>query len=369
MASDGPGCTLIIPGEHYHLDSHILQFTHSLGTVLLDHISHRNNAHKNIIPAEEQRRLPLLRQGLGPGGQILRDSRDKPAVSAFEHSAVQDSGQAISRKRLKVRNLSGLKLLLSGLFQNRSGKGMLALFLQSVSHGEKFLLCHMLCGDNIRHFRLSACDGSRLIQCHNLCLSCFLQGNRSLKEDSVLCAQAISYHNSHRGGQSQSAGAADYQHGNPPCQSEPHGLSGQQPADNGNHRNGDNRRDKDARHLIRHLGNRRLGSRRIADHLNNLGQCGVLAHPGGLAADKSRLVQRSRRHMVSRSLIYRYTLSCEGRLIDRAVSLQHHAVHRDIFARAHNEDVSLIYLVHRNLCLHAVPHHNRGLGSQLHKPL
>ena len=47
--------------------------------------------------------------------------------------------------------------------------------------------------------------------------------------------------------------------------------------DDRHNRNGDNRRNKDAGYLVRDLGNRCFGRRRITDHLNNLRKCCILS--------------------------------------------------------------------------------------------
>ena len=56
------------------------------------------------------------------------------------------------------------------------------------------------------------------------------------------------------------------------------------------HGDGDDGGHKDAGYLIGDLGDGSFGGRGVADHLDDLGQGGVLAHAGGLALQEARLV-------------------------------------------------------------------------------
>ena len=100
-------------------------------------------------------------------------------------------------------------------------------------------------GHNICHFWLSCGDGSCLIQSYHTDLACSLQGGRCLEKDSILGAHSVAHHDGNRCGQSQGAGAADYQHGDPPCQGKRKFLSCQQPYQRGDHSNGNHHRYKD----------------------------------------------------------------------------------------------------------------------------
>ena len=195
---------------------------------------------------------------------------------------------------------------------------MLAFFLQGAGHGKELPFLDPLPGDQIRDPGLPAGDSAGLIQDHDLCLPGLLQGHSRFKQEPVFRTQSVAHHDSHRRGQPQGAGAADHQHRDPPGQGKSIGLPGRQPAKD---RNGNDRRDKDARHPVRDLGNGSLGGRRVADHFYDLEKGGVLSYPGRLTADKARLVHRGRRYHISRAFIRRDALSGQGRFIDRTLSL------------------------------------------------
>ena len=121
-----------------------------------------------------------------------------------------------------------------------------------------------------------------------------------LKMNAVLRAHAISHHDRHRGGKSQSAGAADYQHGDASCQGKAYGLSSQQPA-----------RAVVITAMLITAGTKMpdtlsatfaMGALVAAASLTIWiiwDKRGVLSHPGGLAADKARLIQGCSGYMVA----------------------------------------------------------------------
>ena len=60
LFADGFGGPLIVAGKHYHMNSHILQFSDRLRTVFLNDIRNRDNAGQHTVPAEKQRRLAFF---------------------------------------------------------------------------------------------------------------------------------------------------------------------------------------------------------------------------------------------------------------------------------------------------------------------
>ena len=76
----------------------------------------------------------------------------------------------------------------------------------------------------------------------------------------------------------------------PRASAKPNVLSGQKPDNGCDDRNRDDCRYKYAGNPVCDLSNRRFGGRRIADHFDDLGECGVFAYTGCLAADKSGLI-------------------------------------------------------------------------------
>ena len=237
-----------------------------------------------LIPAEEQRGLALLRQllrlDLGAGGHI-RLGGDELEVTGGELGAAQSGGDAVAGQSLELSDLVGLHLPLLALLHDRTGQGVFALLLQGQGQTEEFVLADAVAGQDIRHFGLTAGDGTGLIQGNDLHLTGSLQGGGCLEEDAVLGAHAVAHHDSHGGSKAQSAGAADNQDGDTTGQCIAEGLPQQQPHHDGDDGNGNNSRYENAGNLIRHLGDRSLGSRRVTDHLDDLGEGGILAYAGG----------------------------------------------------------------------------------------
>ena len=241
--------------------------------------------------------------------------------------------------------------------------------LQPVGHPKQFFFCDPGCRNDIRYLWLPAGDRPSLVKCHDLHLACFFQGNGGLEHDPVLRSHSISYHDRYRRRQAQRARAADYQYRDSSCQCKSYTLSRNQPYQDGYHRYAYYRRHENAGYPVCHLGNRRFGGCRVADHLNDLGKGRILPHPGGLAPKKSRMIQGCRRHRVSHFLVHRYALPGQRRFIDRAAAIQHDAIHGNILAWPYYKDVSLSHLVYGYFCLHAVSDDRRSLRRQLHQTL
>ena len=246
---------------------------------------------------------------------------------------------------------------------------MFAARLQRQRRGKQRRFLHALRRNDIRHTRLAARDRAGLIQRDDLRFPGFFQRNRRFEQNSVLRAEAVADHDRHRCGKSQRAGTGNDQHGNAPRQRIAEGLADQQPHDQRHDGNGNDRRNEHAGHPVGDLCDGRLGRRRVADHLDDLRQRGILAHARRLAAQEARLVDRRSGNAVPRPLVRRDALAGQGRLIDRAAALEHDAVHRDVFARTHDKHVALAHLRNGDRDLPPVAHEARRLGRELHEAL
>ena len=172
-----------------------------------------------------------------------------------------------------------------------------------------------------------------------------------------------------RRGQPQGTGAGDDQHRDPPGQRIAHRMPQHQPDHRGDQRQRDHRGHKNAGDPVGHLGNGRFRRRRFADHLDDLGQSGVLPHPGSPAGEGTGLVQCGGGDAVPGGLVHRDALAGEGGFIDRAGPLHHHAVHRNGLAGPDQEQISLDHLVDGDGDLLALPQQGGRLGGQLHEAL
>ena len=185
----------------------------------------------------------------------------------------------------------------------------------------------------------------------------------------MLRAQSVAHHDGHRRGQTQGAGAADDQHRDAPGQGVAYLPAQQQPDHKGRQGNGNDRRNEDARDLVGHLGNGGLGGGGVADHADDLGQGGILSHPGGPAGQEARLVEGRRRDRAARGLVHGNALAGEGSLVDGALALQDHAVHRDMLAGPDYKGIPGQHLTDGHLGLHPGPEHRGLLRRQLHQTL
>ena len=372
LCADGSGGAFIIAGEHHHMDAHIPHFGNGLGAVLLNGVRHSNDAAELAVPGKKQRGFALLgelfRSGFhGFGNRNL--SADKLEAAAQQRCSVQGGSQSIAGQCLKLLNLCRRQTILLRSLMDRTGQRMFAFLLQCVGNGQQIPFGHTLSREDIRDPRLPLGDGSRFIQRHNLCLSGFFQRHSRFEQNAVLCAHATPHHDGNRGGKPQRTGAADDQNGDTPCQSKACRLTGKKPDKHGDNRDGDNGRNKDTGNLICHLGNGGFCGCCIADHLNDLGKGGVLADSGGLAAQKTRLIQRACGNLASFRLIHGNALPRQSGFIHRTVSLADNSVYGDVFAGTHHKNIALCHLFNGDSDLRAVPQKGGGLGRQLHQPL
>ena len=90
------------------------------------------------------------------------------------HGAVESAFSGERRRRLWRLDRLGEKLYLLLLSFSVDGfcQRMFTLFFQLICHFQKFSFGYLCCRNQIRHFRLSACDRSCLIQRNNLYFSC-----------------------------------------------------------------------------------------------------------------------------------------------------------------------------------------------------
>ena len=181
-------------------------------------------------------------------------------------------------------------------------------------------------------------------------------------------AHAAAHHNRHRCCQPQRAGTADHQHRNPPRQRVTDGGAGQQPNNKCHRRYTHHRGHKHAGDAVCQLGNRRLCRRRILHHPDDLGQGGILAHPGRLTHHIAGAVEGRRRHPVAHTLIHRQALTGERRLIHGAAALQHLAVGGDRLAGTHHKPVAGFHPLNRHRLLPLVGEQHRRLGFHRQQP-
>ena len=372
LPANGIGSALVVTGQHDHPDAHVLQLPDGTGAVLLEGVRHSDHAHQAACTAKEEGRFALSGQpggfGLEFGGYGCLGG-DELRIAAVDLHAVQPCGKAIAGQGGKIGHIGAGDGLSLGIGQHRLGQRVLALLLQRGRQRQQLALGNALHGQDVSDPGFAAGDGAGLVQRHDLGAACSFQRGGSFEQDAVPGPQTVAHHDGHRRCQTQRTGAADDQHRDAPGQRIAELPAQQQPDKGGQHRNGDDRGHKKAGNGIGDLGNGGLGGGGIADHPDDLGQRGILAHTGGFALQETGLVGGGGADLVSRSLVHRDALAGQGTLVHGAGTFQHKAVHRDVLTGAHHKEVALFHLCNGHSHFGPFPQQGGGLGGQLHQAL
>ena len=286
LPTDSRSGARIVAGEHHDTNTHLLQCCDSFRAVRLNHISHGDHTQQCAIIGKEQGRFALLRQRCRLLFHIFRHRHPTTHIAetaAQQQFAVQRCLQSIARQRLKIRDRFRRDLPFRAVCGHRFCQRVLTLLFQRTGQRCQAAFLHPEGRYQVCHLRRALGNGTGFVQHHDLCLAGLLQRHSGLKENAVFGTQPVAHHNGYRRGQSQCARTADHQHGDPAGQRIAKALTGKQPHHGGHQGDGHHHRHKHAGHPIGDLGNGRLGGGSVADHLNDLGQSGVLPHPSGTA--------------------------------------------------------------------------------------
>ena len=370
LCANSSGSALVVAGKHNYLDTHILKFFDCLCTVRFDYISNCNDSKKFSIFCEKKRSFSCFGKLLGLVHKRRRDSCQSVDVfhaSADKRGSAKLRRESIAGKSLEFCDFLGCKTKACSFFQNGFRKRVLALFLKGVGKGEKIVLRHTICRENVGNLRLTACDGSGFVKGYDLNLSGFLKGDGCFEKDTVFGTHSVSNHNGNRSGKTKGAWAADDQNGNSSCQGVASLMTGKQPDNSSYNCNGDNSRYENTGNTVCDFCNRSFGGCSITDHFDDLGEGGVFANAGSFTFDETRLVDCGCGDKISGSFVNRDTLTCKGRFVDCTGAFDNHTIHRDVFTRANNKGITFYNLVNGNGGFLAVSDDNGSLGSKLHK--
>ena len=372
LSTYGFGGTLVVAGEHDHMDAHVLHLAHGGCAVLLDDVGHGDYADELIVLRKEQRGLAVLGERFGvlsDGSGYLAHGAYELVIAACELAAVERGGEAVARQGRELAYFGGADVGFLGLLQYRAGKRMLALLFKRVSHRDKLVLAYALGGQYIGHLGFAGGYRAGLVEGDDIHLARFLKRDGGFEQYALLGALAVADHYGDGRRKTKRAGAAYDKHRNAACKGEPYVASDDEPYRCGYHRNADDHGNEHARNLIGDLRDGRLRGGGVADHLDDLGKRRILAHTGGLAFDEAGLVDRRGGDHVADGLVNRYAFAGEGGFIDSAVTFGNDAVNRYVFAGAHNEEVALADLIDGNLRLLSVAYDDGCFGGKLHKAL
>ena len=370
LRGDGAGGALIVAGQHDHAHAHVLKLLHGLRAVLLDDVGHGNHAQQAAVFGEEQRGPALSGQRFGLTHERVRHGNLRGDVfhaAAKEGFSVYAGGQAVSGEGGEILRFGGLHAVFLGMLQHGAGQRMLALLFKGRGEAHKLLRGHAVRGQDVGDSGLAGGDGAGLVERDNLRAAGLLERDGGFEEDAVFRAHAAADHDGDRGRKAERARAADDQNGDAAGQREADGLAGQQPYDGRNDGDGDDHGHEHAGHAVGHLRDGRLGRGGVADHADDLGQGGILADAGGLALDEARLIDRRGGNRVARFLVDRDALAGERGFVDCGMALEHHAVDRDVLARADDKHIALFDLLDRHGLLGSVYEDGRRFGRELHE--
>ena len=374
LAADGLGGFLVIAGEHHHIDAQLFEFSNGLAAGRLDHIGHRDQAKHGAGPLcladKEEWCFTLLGQAVCLGlqfGRVHLQDAQQPAVASVNHDAVDPAPDSLPLGRAKVLRFGEGDALFGSILHDGIGQRMLRTLFHRCCQRNQLVGSEAVQGQHIGHPGSALGDGAGLIQNDGVHQVGGFQALGALDEDAVFSALSGAHHDCHRGGQPQRTGAGDHQHRNADGEGKVKALPQQQPHDGGNQGNGHHGGDEHRRHLVRQLGDGRLGGGGLLHQPDDLGQGGVVAYPGGPELDRAVLVDGGGDHPVIHRFLHREALTGEGGFVHRGASLQDHTVHRNALTGADHHDVPGHDLLHRDLHLHAGALHRGGFWGQIHQ--
>ena len=189
---------------------------------------------------------------------------------------------------------------------------------------------------------------------------------RALNQQSHLGAPAGPHQQGSGGGQPQSAGAGDNQHGHRrrECLGQPmaqHKSVNQQCG----HRHQNHHRHKHLRNPVGKLLHRSFLRLRVTHQLRHLRQRGICPHPGGPHHQPARRIHgRPSDHAILRHLHW-HRFAREHGLVHRRMALDHHAIGGDLLARLDDKHIPHRELADRNTVRGAVDKHGNILRAHV----
>ena len=202
-------------------------------------------------------------------------------------------------------------------------------------------------GFYVGYDRTSFGYGAGLI--HNNCVYVvqILERLRRLEQHAVFRADTRADHDCDRRSQSQCARARDNQHRNRACERKARRFADQQPDDCRHERNTHNDRHKHACHLIRQLGDWRLGRACLLYQTDDLAQSRIVTDTRRFHDNIAALGHGCTDYGVANMLFDRHALAGDGAFIQIRAALGDLAVNRHGLTAAHDNEIANLYLLNR----------------------
>ena len=374
LAADGFGGLLVVAGEHDHINAQLFELRNGLTAGGLHHIRHGDESDDSAaalsFPYKEERGLALVCQTVGLGFQFARvnaQGAEQAAVARMDGDAVHPAPDALTFGSAEVLGFGAGNSGFSGILDDGICQRMLRTLFHCRCQHHQFGCVGAAQGNHIGHPGLALGDGAGLIQNDRVHQMGGFQALGALDENAVFSALAGAHHDGHRSGKAQSAGTGDHQHRDADGEGKVKALPQQQPYNGGDEGDGHHSGDEHRRHLVCQLGNGSLGGGSLLHQADDLGQGGVVAHPGSPELDGAVLVDRGGDHPVVHRLFHRDALTGEGGFVHRGAPLQDHTVHRNALSGTDHHNIPGHDFLHRDLHLHAGALHGGSLGGQVHQ--
>ena len=194
-----------------------------------------------------------------------------------------------------------------------------------------------------------------------------LERLRRLEQHAVFRTDTCAYHDSDRRSQSQCARARDNQHRNRACERKARRFASQQPDNRRHERNPHNDRHKHACHLIRQLGDWRLGRACLLYQTDNLAQGRIVADTQCLHNNIAALGHGSADYGIADMLFDRHALAGDGAFIQIRAALSDLSVNRYGLTAAHDNEIANLYLLDGNLHGFTIADDFGSLRAQIHQ--
>ena len=191
-------------------------------------------------------------------------------------------------------------------------------------------------------------DSSRLVEDHQVYVPRGLQGGGVLEQDALSRRIAGAHYDRQGSRQSEGAGTGDHQHGHHDRDGERRTPAGKEPCRTAHRSDEEHRRDEYSCDLVCHACDGGLGALCTFDHRYYLMQKGVLAGLFRPDAEAAGAVDSCSVYRVSGFLHHGDALAGEHGLIDIGVAFRDDPVHRDAFARPHQDRIADRYLRYRD---------------------
>ena len=194
-----------------------------------------------------------------------------------------------------------------------------------------------------------------------------LERLRRLEQHAVFRTYTRADHDCDRRCQSQCARARDNQHRNRACERKARRFADQQPDDCCHERNTHNDRHEHACHLIRQLGDWRLGRACLLYQTDNLAQGRIVADTQCLHNNIAALGHGCADYDIADMLFDRHALTGDGAFVQIGAALGNLAVNRHGLTAAHDNEVANLYLLNRQLHGLTATDDLGGLRTQVHQ--